>query len=48
MSSRLPDPHLTKVYRLEATVAEPFDLGDIVPGHRRIVPRQGERSLVLS
>jgi Protein of unknown function (DUF3237) len=41
MSSRFPDPRLTKVYRLEATVAEPFDLGDIVPGHRRIVPLTG-------
>jgi hypothetical protein len=41
MSSRLPDPRLTKVYRLEATVAEPFDLGDIVQGHRRIVPLTG-------
>ena len=41
MSNRLPDPRLTKVYRLEATLAQPFDLGDIVPGHRRIVPLTG-------
>jgi hypothetical protein len=38
MSNQLPDPHLTVVYRLEATVAEPFDLGGTPLGHRRIVP----------
>ena len=38
MSARLPDPSLTRVYRLEATVGEPLDLGDIAQGHRRIVP----------
>jgi hypothetical protein len=38
MSNQLPDPHLTIVYRLEATVAEPFDLGGTAQGHRRIVP----------
>jgi hypothetical protein len=41
MSSRLPEPRLTKVYRLEATLGEPFDLGDIGQGHRRIVPLTG-------
>ncbi len=41
VSNRLPDPRLTKVYRLEATLAQPFDLGEIVPGHRRIVPLTG-------
>ena len=41
VSNRLPNPRLTKVYRLEATLAQPFDLGDIVPGHRRIVPLTG-------
>jgi hypothetical protein len=40
-SNQLPAPRLTKVYRLEATVAEPFDLGDIAQGHRRIVPLTG-------
>ena len=29
MSAQLPDPSLTRVYRLEATVGEPLDLGDI-------------------
>lgn len=38
---RLPEPRLTKVYRLEATLAEPLDLGDIAQGHRRIVPLTG-------
>jgi Protein of unknown function (DUF3237) len=38
MSAPLPDPSLTRVYRLEATVGEPLDLGDIAQGHRRIVP----------
>jgi hypothetical protein len=41
MSSTLPDPRLTKIYRLEATLAEPLDLGEIARGHRRIVPLTG-------
>jgi hypothetical protein len=41
MSNRLPEPRLTKVYRLEATLGEPLDLGDIRQGHRRIVPLTG-------
>jgi muconolactone delta-isomerase len=41
MSDRLPDPRLIQVYRLEATVAQPLDLGDIAQGHRRIVPLTG-------
>ncbi len=41
MSARLPDPSLTQVYRLEATVGEPLDLGDIAQGRRRIVPLTG-------
>ena len=41
MSTRLPDPRLTLVYRLEATVAAPLDLGEIAAGHRRIVPLSG-------
>jgi muconolactone delta-isomerase len=40
-SDRLPDPRLTQVYRLEATVAQPLDLGDVAGGHRRIVPLTG-------
>jgi uncharacterized protein DUF3237 len=38
MSDRLPNPSLTRVYRLEATVGEPLDLGDLARGRRRIVP----------
>jgi len=34
----LPDPRLTPVYRLEATLGEPHDLGH---GHRRIAPLTG-------
>jgi muconolactone delta-isomerase len=37
-SFQLPDPRLTPVYRLEATLGEPADLGDTDGGHRRIVP----------
>jgi len=38
---QLPDPRLTPVYRLEATLGEPLDLGDITRGRRRIVPLTG-------
>jgi hypothetical protein len=41
MSSQLPDPRLTQVYRLEATFAQPLDLGYVSQGHRRIVPLAG-------
>jgi Protein of unknown function (DUF3237) len=41
MSARLPDPRLTHVYRLEATLDEPLDLGRTAEGHRRIVPLTG-------
>jgi hypothetical protein len=41
MSDRLPEPRLTRVYRLEATLGEPLDLGGIAQGHRRIVPLTG-------
>ena len=33
----LPAPSLTLVYRLEATLGQPLDLGDVAQGHRRIV-----------
>ncbi len=41
MSNQLPDPRLTQVYRLEATLAQPLDLGETAQGHRRIVPLTG-------
>jgi muconolactone delta-isomerase len=39
----LPEPRLTLVYRLEATLGDPLDLGDVSQGHRRIVPQTGGR-----
>jgi len=39
--SRLPEPRLTRVYRLEAAVGEPLDVGDVSQGHRRIIPLTG-------
>ena len=41
MSNQLPDPRLTRIYRLEATLAQPLDLGETAQGHRRIVPLTG-------
>ncbi len=41
MSDLLPDPRLTRIYRLEATLGEPLDLGEIAKVHRRIVPLTG-------
>ena len=40
-SDHLPEPRLTLVYRLEATLGQPLDLGDVAQGHRRIVPQTG-------
>src|SRR4051794_16458266 len=40
-SFRLPDPRLTPVYRLEATLGEPVELGETGRGHRRLVPLTG-------
>jgi Protein of unknown function (DUF3237) len=40
-SPALPDPQLSKVYRLEATLGRPLELGDIARGRRRIVPLTG-------
>jgi Protein of unknown function (DUF3237) len=41
VSAPLPDPRLTLVYRLEATLAEPLDLGETPLGRRRIVALTG-------
>jgi hypothetical protein len=38
---QLPEPRLALVYRLEATVAPPLDLGDVAAGRRRIVALTG-------
>jgi hypothetical protein len=41
MSDQLPEPRMTLVYRLEAALGEPLDLGESAHGHRRIVPQTG-------
>jgi hypothetical protein len=41
MTTALPAPRLTQVYRLEATLGPPLDLGDTAAGRRRIVPLTG-------
>ena len=41
MTVRLPAPRLTRIYRLEAALGEPVDVGDVSSGRRRIVPLTG-------
>ena len=41
MSKRLPEPRLTKILRLEASLGEALDVGDVAEGRRRIVPLTG-------
>src|SRR6476646_84017 len=41
MSDQLPDPRLTRVYRLDVTLGQPLDLRETTQGHRRIVPWSG-------
>lgn len=41
MSPTLPEPRLTQVYRLEATLGQPLELGDTEQGRKRIVPLTG-------
>ena len=41
MNAPLPDPSLKRVYRLEATLGDPVDLGELAHGRRRIVPLTG-------
>ena len=41
MSAGLPGPSLTRVCRLEATLGEPPDPGDLAQRRRRIVPLTG-------
>jgi Protein of unknown function (DUF3237) len=41
MSNRLPEPRLTKVFRLEATLGDVIDVGDVAQGRRRIVSLTG-------
>ena len=41
VSRHLPGPRLTRVYRLEASVGRPLELGETATGRRRIVPLTG-------
>jgi hypothetical protein len=41
MSKRLPEPRLTKILRLEASLGEALDVGNVAQGRRRIVPLTG-------
>src|SRR5882762_3190630 len=41
MAIPLPDPSLTLVYRLDAVLGEPLELGEVNQGRRRIVPQLG-------
>jgi hypothetical protein len=41
MSKPLPEPCLTKILRLEATLGEALDVGNVAQGRRRIVPLTG-------
>jgi hypothetical protein len=41
MSKRLPEPRLTKILRLEASLGEVIDVGNVAQGLRRIVPLTG-------
>jgi Protein of unknown function (DUF3237) len=40
-NDHLPEPRLTPVYRLTATLGAPLELGESPQGHRRIVPLTG-------
>lgn len=39
--SNLPDPRLTQIYRLEATVGEILDVGSVAQGRRHVAPLTG-------
>jgi hypothetical protein len=39
--NELPDPVLTQVYRLKAVTGLSLDFGDVLGGHRRVVPLMG-------
>jgi hypothetical protein len=40
-SNPLPEPHLRKILRLEATLGEALEVGQLAQGRRRIVPLTG-------
>lgn len=39
--AQLPEPRLRQVYRLQTTLGQPLDLGEVAQGRRRIVPQTG-------
>src|ERR1700736_1795985 len=41
MSKLLPEPQLTRIFRLEASLGEALDVGNVAQGRRRIVPLTG-------
>jgi len=41
VSNQLPEPRLTKIFRLVASLGEPLDVGNVAQGRRRIVPLTG-------
>ena len=41
MSQRLLEPCLTRIFRLEASLGEALDVGNVAQGRRRIVPLTG-------
>jgi hypothetical protein len=41
MNSPLPEPRLTKIFRVEANLGEVLDVGNVAQGRRRIVPLTG-------
>jgi hypothetical protein len=41
MSTQLPEPRLTKIFRLDATLGEVLDVGNVAQGRRRIAPLTG-------
>ena len=41
MSNRFPEPSLTKILRLEASVGAALDVGNVPQGRRRIIPLTG-------
>lgn len=41
MSTQLPEPRLTKILRLEASLGDALEVGNVAQGRRRIVPLTG-------
>jgi Protein of unknown function (DUF3237) len=41
MSTQLPEPSLTKIFRVEANLGDVIDVGEVTQGRRRIVPLTG-------